>query len=144
MGIFALKESNILSVHFMALLAASGNEGISIKKVADITKCSSNHLSKIADKLLKAGLITSKRGKHGGFYLKKEAKDIYIIDIIEAISGKIENEIECPSDKDICGGKAYMFGSLCKEISSDFITHIKKTKLEDVKNHAAETLNKFK
>jgi Rrf2 family protein len=140
MSFFALRESNIISIHFMALIAAAGDNGISVKAVSDLTGCSKHHLSKLMDKLVKAGLVKSKRGQTGGFYLNKKSSEVFLIDVLEAISGKIEEEVICPSGRNICEGNHYMFGDLCHDISNQFITYLKSTSLADIKDHAAKIL----
>jgi Rrf2 family protein len=142
MRIFALKESTIISVHFMAIIAAAGEKGINVKTVSELTNCSRNHLSKLMEKLIKANLVYAKRGQTGGFYLNKKAEEIHIIDIIEAINGKIEKEDLCPGGKNICKGQGYIFGNLCKEISQEFLEFISNKTLEDIKGKAEELLIK--
>lgn len=124
----------------MAMIAAAGDSGISVKRVSELTGCSKNHLSKLMDKLIKAGLVKSKRGQSGGFHLNKKASEIFLIEIVEAISGKIADEMVCPSGRNICEGNHYMFGDLCHDISKEFVAHLKKTSLEDIKHKAAEIL----
>ena len=45
--------------------------------------------AKIFQSLVKAGLIKSNRGTGGGFTLLKQATDITVLEVIEAIEGKI-------------------------------------------------------
>lgn len=44
-------------------------------------------VAKILQRLTPSGIVGSKKGKNGGFYLAKEAGDIKLIDIVEAIDG---------------------------------------------------------
>jgi Rrf2 family transcriptional regulator, iron-sulfur cluster assembly transcription factor len=46
-------------------------------------------LAKIFQNLAKAGLVTSIRGSHGGFALVKNPADISVLEIIEAVEGRI-------------------------------------------------------
>jgi len=43
--------------------------------------------SKILQMLIKCGIVGSRKGKSGGFYLARPAKEIRLIDIVEAIDG---------------------------------------------------------
>lgn len=137
MRFFALKESNIISLHCMALITAAGDKGINVKTVSELTKCSRHHLAKLMDKLIKADLVKAKRGQMGGFYLKKDPKDIMIIDVFEAISGKVNTDVMCASGRDLSKGKSHLFGSLCKEMAEEFTEHIRKTSLYDIKDKAS-------
>lgn len=126
----------------MALIAASEEKGISVKMVSELTNCSRHHLAKLMDPLIKAKLVKAKRGQLGGFYLNKKPEQILLIDIIEAISGKINTDVLCPSGRNFCEGTSFMFGNLCKEIAEEFTTYLKSTSLADIKEKASSLLKK--
>lgn len=44
-------------------------------------------VAKVLQELTTEGIIASKKGKNGGFYLNKSPKDIRLIDIVKAIDG---------------------------------------------------------
>jgi Rrf2 family protein len=50
-------------------------------------KSPSNYLSQMLAKLIKPGILGSKRGLKGGVYLKRKPSEITMLDIIEAIEG---------------------------------------------------------
>lgn len=45
-------------------------------------------VSKMLQILTDSGIVGSKKGKNGGFFLNKHPKDIRLIDIVEAIDGR--------------------------------------------------------
>ena len=47
------------------------------------------YLLKILQQLVKANVLTSKRGPRGGFYLAREAEEITLLEIIEAVDGPL-------------------------------------------------------
>jgi len=51
---------------------------------------SSPYLSQIAKSLQRAGLIASREGAGGGYFLARAAKEIKVMEILEALSGKIK------------------------------------------------------
>lgn len=51
---------------------------------------SSSYLSQIANSLQKAHLIKSKEGVKGGYYLARPASKISVLEILEALSGKMK------------------------------------------------------
>lgn len=51
---------------------------------------SSSYLAQIANSLAKAGLIKSREGAKGGYYLSRPAKDINTLEILEALSGQLK------------------------------------------------------
>ena len=58
-------------------------------------------LAKILQKLVKAKIVRSYRGVKGGFSLSKHAREISILDVLEAIEGKLALNI-CVTDKKKC------------------------------------------
>ena len=64
----------------------------SVVRISDISKTWSipvTFLRKIATQLGKSGLITSQRGRRGGLLLAQRAEEVTLLDIVEAIEGKI-------------------------------------------------------
>lgn len=53
-------------------------------------QCSYTYLRKIMRKLVVSGLVTSVPGNKGGFSLAKDANDISILDIVEAVEGPVD------------------------------------------------------
>lgn len=58
-------------------------------------------LHKVMPRLVKAGLVRSRRGARGGYRLAKDPKDISLLDIVQAIDGPIYIN-RCLFDKDDC------------------------------------------
>lgn len=75
-----------------------------LSKICDIPD---SFLGKILQNLAKSELLTSERGKKGGFKLSKSPKDITVYDIISAIEGDMSLN-ECLFDENFCG-----FSSSC-------------------------------
>ena len=53
-----------------------------------------SYLLKILEKLVKANILRSKKGPRGGFTLARPAKDITILEIIEAIDGPMLRHLQ--------------------------------------------------
>ncbi len=60
---------------------------IGVQQLAEFQELSPTYLSKILTKLVKAGLIESTPGMHGGYTLTKNKADISFLDVIDAIEG---------------------------------------------------------
>jgi len=71
---------------------------------------SREYLVKIFGSLVKAGIVRTVRGKKGGFLLAREPGDITLLEVIEAIEGRIAlnycqhepprcDEVDCPLRK---------------------------------------------
>ena len=73
--IFSMSEAASIAIHSMVLIARNEN-GINAVKIAEQTGSSKNHISKVAQRLVKNDLLKSVRGPLGGFTLKKSPADI--------------------------------------------------------------------
>ena len=60
---------------------------VSAGTISRILKIPREFISKILQSLRDSGLISSSKGKSGGFFLAKHPSDIKLIDIVEAIDG---------------------------------------------------------
>ena len=59
------------------------------------------YLTKIMNQLAKSNLITSTRGREGGYSLAKEPSQIRILDVLDAVHENIENN-ECVLGIGVC------------------------------------------
>lgn len=76
------------ALHTMLFLAASPqNKLIGVQPLAERQEVSPTYLSKILTKLVKAGMIESTSGAHGGYRLKRNWEEISFLDVIHAIEG---------------------------------------------------------
>lgn len=71
------------------------DESANSEAIAKRTKVPKGYLSKILRDLVVAKLITSQRGPNGGFRLARPARDISMIDIVNAIE-PIQRITKCP------------------------------------------------
>ena len=62
---------------------------VMIDEISREEKIPKSFLAKIFQSLVKAGLVRSYRGSGGGFALVKKPADVTVLEIIEAIEGKI-------------------------------------------------------
>ena len=58
--------------------------------ISDQYNIPKNVLIKIMNQFVRAGFLRSKRGPHGGFSLVKSAKEISLLEIIEAVNGSLK------------------------------------------------------
>jgi Rrf2 family protein len=77
-------------VRVMIYLAAAGAESrLSLVDLAAATNAPVSFLSKVLQTLSHAGLISSRRGQSGGFRISTRGRAASMLDVIEAIDGKI-------------------------------------------------------
>ncbi len=73
-----------------------------VHEISDEYKIPRSFLAKILQKLVRAKLVRSYRGVKGGFSLARQARDITMLDVVEAIEGKLCINL-CLQDKKKCG-----------------------------------------
>jgi len=72
-----------------ALASSSRGKLMQIKEIAAVTQISHGYLEQILSILKKNTLVVSIRGAHGGYKLAREAQDILVLEIIEALEGEL-------------------------------------------------------
>ena len=90
------------AVRAMTYLAQLGQEKrAATGQIAQEKSIPPSFLAKIVSQLSVAGLLQTSRGAHGGVSLAKPAKDISLLDVVEAIDGPILLN-DCVSDVSNC------------------------------------------
>lgn len=72
-----------------------------MKEIAESQNISEKYISRLILPLNEAGFVTSFRGAKGGFKLAKAPKEITLLEIIEAMEGRIAI-VECTLNKAFC------------------------------------------
>ena len=85
----------------LAQLPISGDGLASAGQVADATHLSQPTVSKLLKALVRAGLVVSERGAHGGYALSRPDDEITAAQIIDAIEGPVAIT-ECSSPVGHC------------------------------------------
>jgi Rrf2 family protein len=92
----------------MLELARYSGQILPLSPLAKVLGVSSSYLSQITKSLQDAGLVKSKEGSGGGYYLAHQPENIKVLNILEALSGEIKVRCShsktktCPHYKD-CG-----------------------------------------
>ena len=111
------------------------------KKISFVTEISEEYkiprsfLAKILQKLVKAKIVRSYRGVKGGFSLARQAKDISVLDVLEAIEGKLAMNI-CLADKKKCDfSRNCPIHSVWASVQSKVVEVLKKSNFDDLSRH---------
>lgn len=113
-----LSEAVSLAIHAMVLIAKSDSY-LNVSVIAREMGASRNHLAKVLQQLVKFNYLKSVRGPSGGFILNVDPSKITLLDIYEAIEGKIDSP-ECPLDRQICPFNKCLMGGLVKNATDQF------------------------
>ncbi len=112
----SIPESVSLAIHALAKLAASNGEYVVLSDLL-LRPGSANHLSKVLQKLTRAGIVTSKRGHGGGFSLAVHPSDIRLMDVWIALEGTFVTSI-CPFMWHGCKLPTCLFGTVIEDASN--------------------------
>jgi len=86
-----LSPAAAFALRGIAVLADNFGQGpISLEVICSHRDLPKQYLAKIFSGLAKAGLVTPVRGKHGGYMLAREPGTMTILEVIEAVQGRIE------------------------------------------------------
>jgi Rrf2 family protein len=85
----------------MHLARSQPGRRMMIEEVSRQERIPKSFLAKIFQSLVKAGIVRSMRGAGGGFALVKNPADIPVLDIIEAVEGRIVFQ-RCKMDRPDC------------------------------------------
>ncbi|TVQ89057.1 MAG: Rrf2 family transcriptional regulator [Bacteroidetes bacterium] len=123
-----LSEAASLAIHAMVLIAKSDTH-INVNILAQEMGASRNHLAKVLQQLVKHNFLKSVRGPSGGFVLNIEPSEITILDIYQAIEGKIETP-NCPLDRQICPFEKCLMGGMVSKVTNQFKEYFEEQTLE--------------
>ena len=76
----------------MAELARSGERPVPIAQIAERRDMPVQFLEQLFSTLRRDGLLTSQRGVKGGYRLAKPADQISVIEVVQALDGKVGEE----------------------------------------------------
>ena len=96
-------------VALMDICLYSRSEAVTLKSVSKRQDISERYLEQIFSILKKGGIINSKKGAQGGYFLARKPKDITVGEILNILEGYLKivspseekNDIECFMQKNI-------------------------------------------
>lgn len=102
-----------------AMLDLALNQGqgpISLSDISGRQEISLSYLEQLFSKLRKNGLVTSVRGPGGGYCLQKDAADIFVAEIIDAVDESVD-ATSCQGKGDCLDGMTCLTHNLWTELS---------------------------
>jgi len=116
--IVTLSEAASIALHGMILVAQS-DKMINVVQISEMTTSSKHHVAKVFQRLVKEKFIESHRGPSGGFTMKRNPAEITLLEIYEAIEGKIEI-LACPIEKQICPFDKCILNSVTRDMTLQY------------------------
>lgn len=130
-SVLRISEAGSLALHSMAFLAAKPDQSVTTREIADRFHVSEAHLSKVLQRLTKAGLVKSTRGPKGGFTMAKPADKILLLDVYESIEGPFTSR-KCLLGTPVCGDNKCILGGLLEKIDTQLKEYLSGTKLSEL------------
>ncbi len=130
-GVLKISEAASLAMHSMVLMAQMPRTTFTTHGIATALGGSENHLSKVLQRLVRAGLVRSIRGPKGGFKLAKPGENITLLDIFEAVEGKLISTSCLLSDR-ACNGEGCILSDLPEKINEQFREYTSSTTLDNL------------
>jgi len=128
---FRVSEACTLALHAMVLLAQDEESPHTTREIAETFKVSEAHLSKVLQRLHKAGLVRAVRGPKGGFSLARPAAKISLLDVYETIEGPLKLS-RCLFTTPICGADECIMGDLIQRMNAEVRDYLARTRLSDL------------
>lgn len=125
-----ISEAASLALHTTVLLAHNGGQAMSAKQMAARLQVSEAHLSKVMQRLGKAGLVDSRRGPGGGFTLAVDPAQTTLLKVFEATEGPMSLQ-SCLCNQPVCTGDCLLGDLLMKlgRLANDYLSG---TRLSDL------------
>lgn len=126
-----VSEAGSLALHVMAYLAGQEREMIPANRAAQRLGVSEAHLAKVLQRLARSGLVRSGRGPKGGFVLKRPPEKINLLEVYEAIEGRLE-ATDCLFGFPLCDNGACILGGLLTRVDRLAMEYLSQTNLSDL------------
>lgn len=127
-NLLSLSEAATIGLHSMALIAMT-KEKLNVNQISETIGSSKHHVAKVMQRLAKENFVASNRGPTGGFILKKRPEEITLLDIYEAIEGKLETQ-SCPGNKEDCPFTSCIMGDVSNKLTIEFVNFLKSQSLD--------------
>ena len=113
-------------------LSRSGDERIATSTIAEVQHIPPSFLAKIISQLSIAGLLHTSRGARGGVTLARNAKDITLLEVVEAIDGPIQLN-ECVQGEGVCSFEDNCpIRSVWCDAQDELVTRLRKTNFAEL------------
>ncbi|HPD17339.1 MAG TPA: Rrf2 family transcriptional regulator [Planctomycetota bacterium] len=130
-------EAASLGIHAAVILAGRRNGLVPARQLAEGLHASEAHLAKVMQRLVRAGIVASTRGPHGGFALARPASEVTLLEVYEAIEGTVE-PATCVFGAPVCGRKSCVFRGVTEELDGRLRAYLAGATLGNLAEEATE------
>ncbi|WP_428898201.1 Rrf2 family protein [Parelusimicrobium proximum] len=129
-SVVKISEASSIALHAMIHINSFKGKAVSIKEIVKHYRVSENHMSKILQRLAKAGYLESVRGPKGGFIIAKKHRNATFLEIFEEVEGKINKDI-CLFKEKACDRSCCIMGGTVDDITARLKDYLKNTRISD-------------
>ncbi len=128
-----ISEADAIALHGLALLAGRPGRRTMMKMIAETLEVSPHHLYKVMERLKQAGLVWGTPGPWGGYKLAKPSNEVTLLEIYEAMEGKLRPR-DCLMENRVCRGRKCVLGDLLVRMNREFRDYLAGAKLSEFKH----------
>ena len=111
---------------------AKEKEGpVSIREIAERQNISLRYLENIFNDLVRDGILSSTRGKNGGFSLARSLDQITLLEVVEILEGKVRI-VECVESGSSCSARGCLARNVWVNLNDKITGALEGVTLQDV------------
>lgn len=123
---FRMSRAAALAVHAAALIARAGGRRLRRREISDELGVSRDHLTKVLQKLARAGILSGGRGRTGGFTLGPRGAGASLLDVYRAVEPRVAGQ-RCPFGVPACGKGTCRLGRFLTEANDRLLGVMERT-----------------
>lgn len=127
-NVLKISEAASLALHTVVLLAVDTAKLYTTREIAELLGVSEAHLSKVMQRLVKEGIVSSIRGPKGGFSLAADPAKTSLLEVFEIIEGPLIHT-DCLLSRRVCDGKNCILGTLLQDTNKAVHDYLERTML---------------
>lgn len=125
----------VIAVHALAYMGHKQDK-VSSEELAENICANPAKVRKVMSALKKHDIITTKEGKYGGYILNKETQDIYLDQLLEAITREVISAPWTSGSFDmpciVASGMKYVMDDMVKEMNAQMHIYLHQKSIQDV------------
>ena len=121
--VIKISDAGAIGMHAAVYLAGNMDRVCPAGEMAAALQVSAAHLVKVLQRLTRGGLVRTGRGPNGGYALARPADRVRLLDVLEAIEGRLAPG-SCLLKHKACRGRPCILGGLVQAINRQTIEYL--------------------
>jgi len=131
-GMIRISEAFGLAFHTVYyLVSVEPGTPVSAAQLGETFDVSVAHLGKVLPRLVRAGILRSKRGPSGGFVLGCDPEAVTLLDVYRAVEGELR-AVTCMLGRPRCPAGTCVMEQLHKSVYNQVYEQLSRTRLADL------------